>query len=393
MMLTWRSTVSQAYLPSHSVETSHAFSEHRVVERYFRLPEGKAPPASSRAAKRERRRRTMVDVGAHQGESFRPFLSLGWEVHAFEPDRARREELARFAGRGRVTIHEVALADEESADAPWFVSDEVGSISSLAPFDPSHHASGTVRVTTLARALRAEGVERVDYLKVDAEGFDLQVLRGFPWGWGRYLRRVRPPEVILCEFEDRKTRRLGYGVHDLGGFLVERGYEVFISEWRPIERYGGDHRWRRVAAYPSRLRDPDAWGNFIAVRPPGGPRMASALLDELVADRTKQVAESAKLRAALGTIRDDLTQRNRQIVRLRTSIEQRDETIRRLKRTLEDRDGAIERVNRTLRERDEAIARLRESLGERNRTIADLRAALERHTVAPGGRSATRTEE
>jgi len=359
--------------------TGHAFSEHNAVERYFRESGDLPGRAMARWRSRKWRRPTMVDVGAYRGQSFRPFLALGWDIHAFEPDPDSRKHLADVAGEGRITVHETAVADVERDGVPWFVSDEVDSISSLAPFDPSHHRSATVRVTTLARALEEAGVERVDYLKIDAEGFDLQVLRGFPWR--RSWRRTHPPEVILCEFEDRKTRRLGYGVDDLGGFLLDRGYRVFLSEWQPIERYGAGHRWRRVASYPTPLWDRDAWGNFIAVRPNGAPRMESVLLDEAVADRTKQAFDYLKASGALKAVQRDLQQRNRHIADLRESIERRDEAIHRLKQTLGDRDVAIERLKTVLRDRDDAIGRVRRSLEQRNQTIVDLRAALDRRGV------------
>jgi hypothetical protein len=83
-------------------------------------------------------------------------------------------------------------------------------------------------------------------------------LRGYPWDRSK-------PRVIVCEFEDAKTRPLGYDYHDLAGFLVARGYRLIVSEWRPIVRYGVQHRWRRFAEYPCELTESAAWGNLIAV--------------------------------------------------------------------------------------------------------------------------------
>ena len=95
---------------------------------------------------------------------------------------------------------------------------------------------------------------------MDTEGHDLFVLRTFPWETHR-------PDVVVCEFEDSKTVPLGYTYQDLGSFLVDRGYQVLMSEWYPVVRYGIAHRWRRVVRFPATLEDPAGWGNFIAVRP------------------------------------------------------------------------------------------------------------------------------
>ena len=54
---------------------------------------------------------------------------------------------------------------------------------------------------------------------------------------------------------------------DMADYLIERGYEVLVSEWHPIKRYGGRHTWRLMQRYPCTLAEPNAWGNLIAVQP------------------------------------------------------------------------------------------------------------------------------
>jgi hypothetical protein len=99
----------------------------------------------------------------------------------------------------------------------------------------------------------------VDFLKIDTEGFDLMVLKGFPW-------TSTSPEVILCEFEDRKTKNLGYGTIEMIDFLQRRGYTILISEWHPIIRYGITHSFSRLYLFRGKAPDSDSWGNLIAVR-------------------------------------------------------------------------------------------------------------------------------
>ena len=202
---------------------------------------------------------TMVDVGAHFGESFLDYLEDGWEVLAFEPDPENRRRLKETCKVHKLRLREEAVSDKELQEASFFASDESSGISSLSAFRPSHHEIRKVPVTTLRKALEEEKIQHVDFLKIDTEGHDLFVLKGFPW------ERQRP-EVILCEFEDTKTARLGYGYRSMGDFLREQGYEVFLSEWFPIIRYGVKHRWRRWVRYPSDLEDSAAWGNFVAFR-------------------------------------------------------------------------------------------------------------------------------
>ena len=205
-------------------------------------------------------RGVMFDVGAHHGNSLAPFAAAGWQVYAFEPDATNRAVLAARYGRTRnIVIDPRAVSDQPRAKATWFRSALSSGISGLSAFHDSHVPSAELEVTTLADACDAWNVRVIDLLKSDTEGFDLYVLRGVPW------ERLAP-RAIVCEFEDAKTAPLGYRYHDLASYLVDRGYRVMVSEWHPIERYGGSHRWRRFAPYPCELVDARAWGNLMAVR-------------------------------------------------------------------------------------------------------------------------------
>jgi FkbM family methyltransferase len=204
--------------------------------------------------------RVMLDVGAHHGAALEGFARDGWRVLGFEPDTDNRAVLEGFCRRfPNVEIDPRALAQRIEGERPWFRSDLSSGISSLEAFHESHEPSGCVEVTTLAQAMEEHKVERVDFLKIDAEGTDLFVLQGMPWEWIR-------PAVVVCEFEDQKTRPLGYDFHALADYLVDKGYLVLVSEWYPIAAYGARHRWRRFASYPCELVNPRAWGNLIAVR-------------------------------------------------------------------------------------------------------------------------------
>ncbi len=201
----------------------------------------------------------MIDVGSHGGGTFKPYLRRGWRVVAFEPDAAKHPALARLAGEKNLTVFHDAVGDVPREQAAFFISDESTGISTLTPFRPSHKQAATVRVVTLAGALPSAGVDRIDFLKIDTEGFDLQVLRGHNFA-------ALPPEVVLAEFDELKTRPQGFGFQAIGDLLLSHGYAVWCSQWRPLVRYGSGHTWQRIAAFPCDIAEADAWGNFVAVR-------------------------------------------------------------------------------------------------------------------------------
>lgn len=204
--------------------------------------------------------RVMIDVGAHHGSSLRPFALMGWSVLAFEPDHENRAALERKASSwGKVTIDARAVSDIPIDKVPFYASDLSHGISGLLSFHESHRQVDEVEVTTLDKALDEHGVDRIDFLKIDVEGFDFAVLKGVPWD------RIAP-EVVLCEFEDAKTLQLGHRWRDIADFLVEHGYTVYVSEWYPIERYGVRHQWRSLRRYPCDLWVNESWGNLLAFR-------------------------------------------------------------------------------------------------------------------------------
>lgn len=230
---------------------------------------------------------TMLDVGAHVGTSAAYFHQLGWSIHCFEPDAKNRAKLEdRFDSIENVTIDARAVSDAPAQGISFFTSPESTGISGLLAFRKSHAESDRVDVTTLTEVIRTRGIERIDFLKIDVEGFDLNVLKGVPWD-------TILPEVIECEFEDAKTLKLGHTWTDVAEFLCERGYTLYVSEWHPIIRYGIGHDWRRVVPYDGHSMSPKAWGNFLAFREDPGYDAVSDAFERLVAFRQKPIQASS----------------------------------------------------------------------------------------------------
>lgn len=222
----------------------------------------------------------MLDVGASIGNSCDVFLGKGWTVHAFEPDPNNRRRLVEsFGDQPRLVINEEAVSDRSGLEVPFYASKESAGISSLSAFTEGHQELCRVRTLTLDDYCARHALTDIDFLKIDVEGHDLFVLKGFPWARSR-------PAVVLAEFEDFKTRPLGYSVHDLAAFLLQQGYTVYASEWHPIVRYGPAHEWRRILPYDPQLELSATWGNLVGFRDdPGFERLQLAALRALKFNR------------------------------------------------------------------------------------------------------------
>jgi FkbM family methyltransferase len=134
----------------------------------------------------------VADVGANTGFYALTAAALGRRVHAFEPFapvRGMLEENVRLSclgGRVRVLPHAVAA---ESGRATLYVpTQEHGLVETSCSlgesFKPAHSTSIEVSVTSLSDWFRRA---RVAVIKIDAEGFDHEVLRGGV----QLLRRTR----------------------------------------------------------------------------------------------------------------------------------------------------------------------------------------------------------
>ena len=204
----------------------------------------------------------MIDVGAHYGTSIRPFVDAGWDIYAFEPDSSNRERLQEeFDKFNNVFIDNRAVSNQIKDSVNFYKSNKSTGISGLSSFDPSHQIGEEVSTTTLTHFFNEKQLNNktIDFLKVDTEGFDLNVLKGVPW-------EKNSPTTILCEFEDKKSVPIGYTFHDIAQYLVDHGYKLIISEWHPIEEYGKEHNWNRFIPYPCQLSTKNSWGNILATK-------------------------------------------------------------------------------------------------------------------------------
>jgi FkbM family methyltransferase len=218
---------------------------------------------------------TMVDVGAHTGSALASFLESGWKIWAFEPDHKNRskllERLAAHKNRDLVTLDTRCVSHTSQKNLPFFQSGESTGISGLSAFRDTHVEAQRVDTVSLSDYFAEKEMPAVDFLKIDTEGHDLFVLQGFPWERNR-------PRVIECEFEDLKSKPLGYSTKDMADFLVGKGYTVYVSEWHPILKYGQRHDWHRLQKYPCDLACYEAWGNLLAFsEPPDEAKLVAAI--------------------------------------------------------------------------------------------------------------------
>lgn len=238
--------------------TTYEYKETNLVGPYIRDSNLSIDETTIIANYLDKKAGVMFDVGAHFGSSAKMFLENGWKVYCYEPDPENRKKLEHNLEKyENLVISDKAISNEAGNEINFYNSNESTGISSLIAFSEEHKKLCTVKTTTLEAELNSKPISYIDFLKIDTEGYDLMVLKGFPW-------KQKKPLVIECEYEDFKTNQLGYSVYDTIDFLIDKGYSIYVSEWHPIIKYGIRHQWKRFFKYDNQVMDPKGWGNLIA---------------------------------------------------------------------------------------------------------------------------------
>lgn len=127
--------------------------------------------------RRIKRGGVMLDVGANIGNHALYLGDLFDQLHCFEPNpkvAARLEENIRLNGLRHVHVHRVGLGSSE-AMIP-FCNDENLALGKFLHGDEA--GADLLPVTTGDKWVSETGLERVDYVKIDVEGFEDEVLVG-----------------------------------------------------------------------------------------------------------------------------------------------------------------------------------------------------------------------
>jgi FkbM family methyltransferase len=180
----------------------------------------------------------IFDVGAHVGESAQ--LLRQWYRHStifcFEPVA---ESSARLSSNvkllGNIRCFQVAFSDRNGAGQMNLSASSsmshLSHSSQFGNFDGRGETTQPVAVETLDHFTDANGISRVDYLKIDTEGNDLAVLKGA-------ANLLRCQRIGLVEVEAGMNRQNTWHIclHDLQEYLEDRGYLLFgvyeqTAEW------------------------------------------------------------------------------------------------------------------------------------------------------------------
>jgi FkbM family methyltransferase len=190
-----------------------------------------------------------VDVGAAAGLYTLVMSRLAGpagQIHSIEPLPFARPVWSRIlAARAAANVHhhELALAAEPGGGVMSvpigrfgpvtgrsFLTGGAHDLGSNAEF--AQHSNVDVPVSTLDCLSAAAGLTRLDFIKIDTEGAELQVLKGGE----RTIKEFSP--ALLVEIEARHSSRYQCGPDDIVTWLGERGFTMYSwhGRWQPASQ-------------------------------------------------------------------------------------------------------------------------------------------------------------
>lgn len=175
-----------------------------------------------------------VDIGAadgyHHSNVYRLVNEFGWKALLVEPHPVFAAEARKqYAGKPVAVTEKAVKATGDTCVLHCYEPSYYGQVSTtveefraqvVQQHGDQYTNDVTVACATSEKILNDAGVSEVDFLNVDCEGAEVDVLSTWPWG------RIRPAVVCI---------EMAMNVEEIDRIMTANGYEI-----NPVGRYGGN---------------------------------------------------------------------------------------------------------------------------------------------------------
>jgi FkbM family methyltransferase len=165
--------------------------------------------------------RIAFDVGANIGQSAIKYVEElpQADIYSFEPVNSTYQQLVANT-RDLPRIHPFNLGMGSTTGETTININELSVMNSIG-LKREGDRSETIQLDTIANFVTKHGLPRIDFLKTDTEGFDLEVLAG-----AAPLLQQQKIHLILTECEPFPRTKQFVSLTDLAEFLRRFGYEL-----------------------------------------------------------------------------------------------------------------------------------------------------------------------
>jgi len=174
----------------------------------------------------------VFDIGAHIGifsYFFAKQVGSAGKVFSFEPAPLTYKMLRHTVEYNQlediVKTNQLAIADKAGELTFYIYSNsKISSGNSLSPINPAGTPRGiTVKTTSLDDFFSSQQLSRLDFIKIDAEGAELDILKGGQ----QIIRRYKP--YITLEIHPRVLVPADQRMQELYDIIVSFGYTISME--------------------------------------------------------------------------------------------------------------------------------------------------------------------
>lgn len=172
---------------------------------------------------------TILDIGANMGGTalgFSKIVGKEGTVIAFEPDKINYQKACHnisLNDASAIKLMNIGLGNENKAYKLYAVNDENRGMNRILQHS-SEHPFTEISVRKLDDVLAETGIKKVDLIKIDVEGFEMNVLQGAI----STLKTSKP--VLFIELDENNLREQQSCASELITFLHRLNYTVYSAE-------------------------------------------------------------------------------------------------------------------------------------------------------------------
>lgn len=184
----------------------------------------------------------VFDVGANIGQTVTKWNKFfpKTSYHCFEPVQGTMQQLQKnTSGLRNVTYHHCALGAEIKTEEITLFQDSRMNTLHESKGDPTvNHGKETIHIKTADTICEQAGINHIDFVKIDTEGFDIEVLKG-----AQTLLKEKRITFIQVEAGMNPYNERHVPFHDFIDFLHPYGYILFGIYGQHLE-WNGEKRLR-----------------------------------------------------------------------------------------------------------------------------------------------------
>jgi FkbM family methyltransferase len=188
----------------------------------------------------------FLDVGANVGylSAFAAgIVGKRGQVHCFEPVPAYFHRLERLVELNpeHSILANCKAAGEEPGSCTIYVTREPGQNTMVLAYKSGPEIISTLKVPVirLDSYLAERNINRISLVKIDAEGYELPILKGLRG----FFERSKQRPAVICEIAPRAYPLLGRSISELSDYMSSYGYGAYdlIDGTTPVNLAAVEH--------------------------------------------------------------------------------------------------------------------------------------------------------